>query len=175
MFRLKRILFHYFSQPELPVIALVVFWVSGLFAGLYTVSDLPGSVLPLVHSILYRPTSIAGIILVQLFPLFLSLIACRLHRPYLIIPVAFFKAFSFAYCAFGIILAFGDAGWMMRWLFLFSDSIMVVFLLWFWIRSFSENRKFWIIDLIICLSASTFLFVVDYFAILPLSINLVNN
>lgn len=174
LFRLKRILFHCFDQSGLPIFAFCIFWMFGLSAGVYTASTLPLSILSLVRTILYDRTSVILLILIRCFPLFAAFIVCLLYRPVLVIPIAFIKAFSFAFSAYGIVLAFGNAGWLIRWLLMFSDSISILFFVWFSIRNISNNQKSLIKDFVVCFLATTFFCISDYFAILPLSMSFFN-
>lgn len=145
----------------------------GLSAGIYTASTLSLSTLSFIRLILYDRTSIAVLIVTRFLPFLAAFIVCLLSRPIFVIPITFIKAFSFAFSAFGIVLAFGNAGWMMRWLLMFSDSFSVLLLAWFSIRNLSDNQKSLIKDFAACFLATMFFCVFEYFAILPLSINFV--
>jgi hypothetical protein len=175
MYQVKCILLHVFNKLRSPIFFICVFWISGLVTGLYAASNAPASVFPLVRSLLYHRTSIISLTLVIFFPIFVSCIAYWLDKSYCIFPIAFLKAFSYAYCTFNVVLAYGDAGWMMRWIILFSDSCFVVLLLWFWIRNFSKGSVSFKFNLLVCCVLSTIICLFDYFAIIPISVHLVNN
>lgn len=174
MYRGNNIVFCFVQRIKSPAFILSATWVAGLLAGLYTVSIVPTSYFSLMRSILYDRMSIVVLVLTLIFPFLFSYVAYRLSMPFLIFPIAFLKAFTFAYSAFGVVMAYGDAGWMMRWLLLFSDSFIVVLLLWFWFRNASANRITLNKALLVCVLLASFICLFDYSVILPLSASLVN-
>ena len=52
----------------------------------------------------------------------------------LLIPTAFWKAFSFSYAALGVILAWGSAGWLLCGLTMFGSFSALPVLWWYWLR-----------------------------------------
>ena len=54
--------------------------------------------------------------------------------PLLLIPAAFWKAFSFSYVALGVIRAWGSAGWMVGGLAMFAGFCALSVLWWYWLR-----------------------------------------
>ena len=70
----------------------------------------------------------------SLLPLLLSGFAVYAGWPVLLIPVGFWKAFSFSYVALGLIRAWGSAGWLVGCLTLFGSLCSLSVLWWYWLR-----------------------------------------
>ena len=69
-----------------------------------------------------------------MLPLLLSGFAVYAGWPVLLIPTAFWKAFSFSYVASGVILAWGSAGWLVGGLGLFGSFCSLPVLWWYWLH-----------------------------------------
>ena len=67
-------------------------------------------------------------------PLLVSGFAVYAKCPLLLIPTAFWKAFSFSYVAMGVICAWGSAGWLVGGLTLFGSFCTLPVLWWYWLR-----------------------------------------
>jgi hypothetical protein len=65
--------------------------------------------------------SIPGLLFSTLIPFLLSAFAVYLSVPKLLFGICFCKAFLLGYVCCGVFAAFGSAGWLVRWLFLFTD------------------------------------------------------
>ena len=156
-------------------IALTFFWILGLLSGTLLVSKLPAVSVSMMRAIALERTSIVGLAISLSFPLLLSVITLRLSMPSLLFPIAFIKAFLFAYSSFGVSLVFGDAGWLLRWLFIFSDSIMVICLLWFWFRNVSGCINSAKRDFVICTLFAVIVFCIDCFIVSPFVMMLFNH
>lgn len=115
-------------------LSVAVFWIAGLTLGCYLAS-VTSSVPPsFAHRLSTQQLSALPLLISLLLPLLLSFFAVELRARYLILPIAFFKAFFFGFCGVYLILAFGDAGWLLRRFYMFSGFCTVVIQLWFWIR-----------------------------------------
>lgn len=93
--------------------------------------------------------SIVCLFAVQLLPFLIAAYAVHISRLWLLYTVCGCKLFIFAYMGAFIFMAFGSAGWLVRWLLLFSDIILVPLLCWFCYRCIlgrddSHNRDFWL-------------------------------
>lgn len=153
-------------------ITLAIFWTLGLVFG-YTVAT-KISISLLMRAFTLERVSIVGLILATILPLIISATAVRLSVPFLILPTAFIKASLFSFCACALTLVYNDAGWLARWLYIFTDSIMVIFLLRLWIRNALLSAKTFQKDLLICLIAASILICIDYFIVSPFSVMLFN-
>ncbi len=87
------------------------------------------------------PVSIVGLLGVILLPFLFSAAAVFLNRDWLLIPIAFLKALSFVQVSLGISQAYGSAGWLMRFLLMFADSISLPVLVYFWICFGFSGKK----------------------------------
>lgn len=154
------------------LLLLASFWTTGLLIG-YTVAA-KTSISLLMRAFTLERVSIVGLVLVTILPLILSAAAYRLSVPYFILPIAFIKAFLFSFCACALALVYTDAGWLARWLYIFSDSLMVIFLLWFWVRNIPNVKGSVQKDFVICLIAASLLISIDYFIVSPFSVMLFN-
>lgn len=151
---------------------LALFWFIGLLAGYTVATRISLSVLMRTFSL--ERVSFLGLVLATIFPLAISAAALRSSAPLLILPIAFIKAFTFSFCASALSVVYADAGWLARWLYIFSDSIMVIFLLWFWVRNITKNTVIFRKDFASCLFAASLLVCIDYFIVSPFSVMLFN-
>lgn len=67
-------------------------------------------------------------------PLLLSGFAVYAGWPVMLVPTAFWKAFSFSYVAMGVVRAWGSAGWLVGGLTLFGSFCSLSVLWWYWLR-----------------------------------------
>lgn len=147
-------------------------WFSGLLLGVIASMQRADSTVPLMRSVLVERSSIVSLFAVLTFPFLLSALLVWISKPLLLVPVAFLKAFIFGFTAFTVSSAFGDAGWLSRWLLLFSDSCCVAVLLWFWFRNVTGKRRTFKTDVAISLVVTVLVGCIDYYAVSPLSVML---
>lgn len=157
------------------VVFLAFLWICGLFCGMFFVSVAEDAFLPLMRTVAYSRVSIVGLAAVLVFPLAISAATVYLTVPAFLFPICFFKAFSFGCCLYSVSVAFGSAGWLVRVLLLFSDSCMMVPLLWFWCRHQAGNRDLIKQDLVVCASCAALIGATDYFLISPYLAELMNH
>jgi len=79
---------------------------------------------------------------VALLPLLCSTLASFIACPKLIIAIAFIKAFLYAYIGIGVFLSCNTAGWLIRMLIMFSDTLILPLLWWYWIKILVDQRIF---------------------------------
>lgn len=154
---------------------LAIFWILGLLTGSFFAFKAPSAYTSLLRMITTERVSIIGLGLILFFPLIISAIVVHFSVPLLLLPLAFFKAFFFSFFSYGFVLAFGNAGWLVRWLFVFSDSCMIIPLLWLWFRNISGNRGTLKNDLVLCSVFAAFFGCIDYFTISPFTLMLFNH
>lgn len=134
--------FHSFCIRKWDKFLLALFWALGLSLGgfgfRYCGSTL-FSQMPL--AVICQP-SIFGLLISSILPFLFSAFAVYIHAPWLIFGICFMKAFSLAYISSGIFAAFTTAGWLVRWLFLFTDLISTAALYHYCHRHISGVRKF---------------------------------
>lgn len=121
---------------------LVFSWILGLYLGVIsaTHSNIQGSAWRL--ELLNSDTSLfAFFIICFLLPLWLSFWAIRFRAFVVICFLAIIKSFLYGYIHAFVYNAFGDAGWLMKSLLLFSDTYLTVLLLWYWIKNITNHGQ----------------------------------
>lgn len=156
------------------VILLAFLWISGLLCGMFFISAAGDLFSSLMYAAAFCRVSIVGLAAVLLFPLIVSAVAVYMAVPAFVLPICFLKAFCYGCVLFVSSAAFGNAGWLMRILLLFSDSCMMVPLHWFWCRHLSGRRDSLKRDLTVCVVLAAFIGSVDYFLVSPYLVELMN-
>ena len=115
-------------------------WVSGLILGALTSVSADISLASTMRAALCGGMSIFGLLVVVLLTLFLSAYAVYFSQPVLLVSVVFLKAFLFAYTGAGLLTLYPSSGWLIRYLLMFSDTLMMPLLWWFWLCAESGER-----------------------------------
>ena len=144
---------------------LLIGWVLGILLGCLMGQQIPidGS---MMHALMHSRMSIVGGLAVCFLPLLLSAALVWLGRVKFLLPLAFLKAFAFAVISCVILRIFASAGWLIRALFLFSDSVLSFFFLRLWFCCLKENsagEK----DFLYTAVCSLVVFLIDYFIVAP--------
>ena len=142
-------------------------WILGFLIGNYFASQTADIHHLLLHNIAFCSVSFLGLYFALFFPFILSAFLIRSPVQSFTLLIVFAKALSIGFCACGIMIAFSSAGWLMRSLLLFSDSLIVILLLWFWIRNYTYEISKLNTDLSICAVLSFIISCIDYFAVSP--------
>jgi len=121
------------------VVILAFVWVSGLFLGLGTALFADPSFLGLLHKAPVCPVSFGGCFIGLLLPLLFTALSTAVSCHWLLIPLAFARAFLWSALSCGIVLAYGSGGWLVAVLFLFSHCLCNSALLWVWLRLFMSK------------------------------------
>lgn len=119
---------------------LACFWLSGFLCGILVYLYAGRTLVSMMRSTLRVSVSIVGMLCVTTLPFLLSAFAVFLSKPALLLPICFGKAFLLAFVSIGMLQAFGSAGWLLRWILLFSDFVYVPLLYCFWLRHISGVR-----------------------------------
>ncbi|MBQ8768636.1 MAG: hypothetical protein IJZ15_03160 [Oscillospiraceae bacterium] len=129
-----------------PAFALLLWSVMGLILGTLFAAFADISCFSLMRQAVTAPVSIVVSFASQLLPFLIAAYAVNISGLWLLYTVCSCKLFSFAYTGSLIWVAFGSAGWLVRWLFLFSDIILVPVLCWYCFRrtlgDSSEKKDF---------------------------------
>ena len=145
---------------------LLIFWFAGLILGIaYTYRAQPFA--SLMRSAVSGSVSIVGLGAVLFLPYLLTVSTVCFFRSIYLIPVAFCKAFAYGVCAACVEVAFGEAGWLIRLLLLFSDTASLPVLLWLWLRCLDNNRIARKQAFLKSAGALAIIGVVDYMVIAP--------
>ncbi len=119
--------------------------------------------------------SIISLLGISILPFFLCAIAFMNQTPAFALPVVFLKAFLFTYIGIGIYGAFSDCGWMIRLLFLFSESVSLPLLLGFCCHYVCGSRKLSFAAVAYLASTIFFTVAIDYLYISPFLSGLMTN
>ena len=120
-------------------------WLTGLSFGAYIACSTDPSLLSQMHSISIGTVSIIGLAIVLLLPLLLTALAVFISKIQLLIPIAFAKAFFFAYLSAAILYSGRLGNWIIWLLLLFSDICAMPILLWLWMQLPQVKRPSWIL------------------------------
>lgn len=143
----------HFSRKNIMVF-LALFWFLGLLSGAAFSAAASDSLVPLMRTAVNSRVSINGLLTAILLPFLLSAFAVMIHEPWLLLPVAFGKAFLVSFVGTGVLNAYGSAGWLIRWLLMFSDCCSLPVLFWYWIRQTTgRNRHFFPVTALVLLAA----------------------
>lgn len=153
-------------KPSIPVLAFV--WILGLLSGCLLSARAGTSFFLTMRTADFRGVSIIGLLSVFVLPLLFSALAVFIDQIWLLVPIAFAKAFCFSFLAFGITAAFDGAGWLIRWLLMFSDCCSLPLLWWYWLRSVSGSDVHYARGTIACFAAALAVGCVDYGLICPI-------
>ena len=145
-------------------------WTLGLCFGLC--SMVAGSCNAAFYDAVVLKPAFLSTLSVLLLPIVLSMLAVFTGQRWLLFPLAFLKAFAFAYVGWNVVVTFGSAGWLIRLMLMFSDCVTVPLLLWFWNRALTSE-----FDAIVPAAGSLVLTVfgigmIDYGIIAPFLVNL---
>ena len=103
----------------------------------------------------------------SLLPLLIAGYALYIEKPQFLYLICFIKTFAFAHCAFSAVAAFGQAGWLVRFLFQFSDIFSIPVLFWLSLRHITGNAHDFKRDLVISASISAVFCGIDYCIVSP--------
>lgn len=120
---------------------LALFWTIGLVFGVWSAGFAGDASFLLAHRAVSSSVSAVGLYCCLLLPLFFSAYAVYSSSPWLMFLIAFGKGCSYSWVASTVSAAFGSSGWLVRFFFLFSDSIFLVFLYGFWLLYVTGERK----------------------------------
>ena len=160
-------LFYKFANDRSSVFRLLLLtgWTSGLLLGVFTVRYLPVSIHSLLHTAVSSRMSFVGGVLVQIFPLLITVLMRGAPWRLFWIPIAFFEAYCGSYVSGCIFNAFGNGGWLVRWLFCFSSILCNTCLLFFQLNSVDAQCCKRSLSYVLPLMAAIIL--LDYFSVSP--------
>lgn len=155
-------------------VLLACAWFSGLVAGVFCSLSASDSLFPTMRAAVQSCMSIPGLLSAILLPLLFSAFAVYISQPWLLIPIAFVKTFRFSFLAVGVMAAYGSAGWLIRWLLMFSDSLMLPVLWWYWSASLDRRGLAIAKASAVVLSVMIMIGSLDYCVISPFLANLIS-
>ena len=162
------------SQIRHPAFLLTVFSGAGLILATTFAATAKISSVTLMRLVSDSRLSIVCHLASQLLPFLIAAFAVNISRRWLIYTVCFLRLFFFSYIGSLFWIAFGSAGWLIRWLVLFSDIILVPALLWFCFRGIFENARNHVRDFWICISAVILTALINWLLISPLLVRIID-
>lgn len=150
-------------------------WISGLFLGLLISHMADPFSDAWMRSLSYSAVSIVGLLVVTVLPFLLSAFLVFFFSPGLLYPLCFGKAFAFFLVMQSVCAYWDSAGWLVRCLLLFSDSLSCVVLYCFWLRRLDGGRAGLLSDTLMGLTAQLLIFSIDYWIIAPFWVCLIEN
>lgn len=117
-------------------------WIFGLLVGSFLSYRFGGYFASLMRMAVLCPVSIVASLTSVFFPFFISVYFVRYHRRLWLYIVCFLKAVSFSASFAALSAVFGTAGWLIRALFLFSDTISCFLLMNLCLRIRQQESNF---------------------------------
>ena len=166
---MARFLHRYFSwiRRNANMVILAACFLAGFVLGIRMSHGAELSV-SLMRSALYGTVSIVGLLAVLLLPFLFSALAVYFSKSQLLYGIAFLKAFLFAFIATAVSSVFGNAGWLARFLILFSDSLNLPLLWLYWLRHIPGKRAYQAADAMVLACCICLVGIADYILIMPL-------
>lgn len=152
---------------------LISSFVIGILSGIVAAQYADRDLLSLLCSAPAHTASFPVLVIVSITPLLLCFLAVYIGRTFLLHVITFFKAFSWSFCSYLVLIAFRSTGWLIQFLLLFSGSCLLVLLCWFSLRYISGSKQYllrnWTIIFFLAVSACC----IDYCVISPYLVNLI--
>lgn len=161
------------SQRKIRTAFLAFFWCMGLLSGAILAQYADEIHFSLMRRAAACSVSIVGLVAV-LLPFLFTAIAVNLSNCFVIFFLAFLKALLFSYHGCIISVAFGSAGWLVRYLLLFTDACTIPILLWLWIRCMDHQRVGLLRNIFICALASAAVGLIDFCVVSPFLVMLIS-
>lgn len=166
--KIRRNSMHFLSQwGRFSKCAMAPCWLIGLLLGFCAAECAAFSLVQIVPYYAFGRVSLVQLLAACVLPFVVTYISAYLNAYWLACILSLWKAFSFGYCAVGIGLAYGSAGWLMRSLLLFSDGMILPALLFYWLYFARKGKAVGKMAVILAIYAAG-IAVFDYCFITPL-------
>lgn len=146
---------------------LALFFCCGAACGVYVALGSENSILSLMRMAMVSHVSIVGLTVSTFLPFLIAAFAAYAGQPVLLYVLGFLRMFGFTFLGCCIHMTFGSAGWLLRWLFQFTDSCALALFCWFCLRQVGRSPCFPIRDLAVCATACSAVSILDHFMISP--------
>lgn len=153
------------SSCILSAFTLAFLWLLGLVLGAYLGMKCPVSYLHTLYFAAASPPTIFGLFISTFLPFVFCMYGSYRKKKWLIYISCFYKVFTFSFCSAALSVAFGSAGWLIRFLFRFTDFMTLGVLCWFCIRSMMGILREQ--DYIICVAICVPFGIFDYCIVSP--------
>lgn len=137
-------------------------WLCGLLLGFCSAKSAQYHTLSIAYAVAKGSVSFSYLAAAVMLPALISLLAFWLDQRWLADALAVCCGLFFGYSLTTIQLAYGNAGWLVRFLLMFSRCMTVPALMWYWTAG--TRRKRWAVLLLAYFAA---VFVFDYYFVAP--------
>ena len=146
----------------------ILCWVLGYLLGLFFAEFHTDR----IRAYFFFATAVQAVPISSLFTAFLPLLLAyfcgRFSAQALLYPLAFLKALSFAYCSLGVLLAYGQSGWVVCMFLLFSASCSLPVFCWFCLHQIRQERSAEKISFLVCGALIMIIAALDHFYCSPI-------
>ena len=122
-------------------IILAFMFFTGLLCGTVTATYTEPSYLLMMRRGLTYPVSIVVLLPAVILPLLFSALAVFISQLWLLIPIAFLKAYLYGFLSSCIYISGQASGWLLHGLFMCTDCLSIPVMFWFWFRSCSNTKS----------------------------------
>ena len=163
-----------FPQYKYSVYILYAAFILGFVAGGIIVSHGSADYVSLTGKATSLPASIIALLANIIFSFSLTALILATGKSSLLIFLCFAQALFYGIVSSSVYFGYGAAQWLIRFLLLFTISINLICLLWFWSRHITEQPESLRSDFVLALSVSFAAAVLDHAWISPLLAKLLN-
>ena len=146
---------------------LVYIWLLGIISGTVIALLCRAGLSLLLVAIYPVIFSLPCKLILSFLPFLLSAFAVYFSRPAWLFLICGTKAALFSFRCAILCLYYGQAGWLARWIFLFSEVCSLPLLLFYCLRSFGPNRGWRWFEHIIFFLVLVVLILIDYRIVTP--------
>ena len=147
--------------------ALGLFWIAGLLAGGFFFLFGAERLVPLMLVFLRGNVSIVLFFCLIFLPPFLSILAASTRMRGLLYIIAFGRAFLYSFASVALLISFGSAGWLVRFLLCFSGFFSSPFLYWLWLCCLRAGSGPSSLEVFFFVSVLLLIGCIDYRLIMP--------
>lgn len=152
-----------FGSCRASAFVLAFFFLLGLLSGVSAGIGCGPESVSLMRGLLREDVSIVRLCLFLFLPFLLTCVSWVLD-PVFLFPICYGRAFLFGFVHTLFFISFGSAGWLLRWLFLFSDGLSLPLFYFLLSRKLKRRSVGVLLPLLVILIG-----MVDFYLILPKS------
>ena len=141
---------------------LVICWLLGSLAGAACSVSAGEPLASLMYSAMERRVSFVSLLGILILPFLFSVFAVYIHSLGILFVICFLKAFSFSFVFAAVCAAFPDSYWLLRWLLMFSECLVIPVLFWFWLHFLSGKRSGLLLPSVVSAMAILFVAAIDH-------------
>ena len=147
-------------------------WIVGWVGGIATAVYCRDCLVQMTSTVVYSHVSISGLLIAGFLPLLFSSFAVSFSESWILPIVGGVKVFSFGFCACAVGMTFGQSGWLIRMLLLFTDCFTVPAFYFFSLRHISGRTSRVRRDIAVFFAFITVVCLIDYSLVSPFLLKL---